>query len=799
MKHAIQLKPSLGRTHQWLGILYSMQGRHEEAIACLERARETDPECPWYAGFQALCFYYAHDYQRALELLDVAARENSNAFQEEVRALCLLQLRDVVRAEAAARRALEVSGGSPRALGVLACVLYDAHRAGEAREIRQQLRGATDREYVSPYVVALVAAAADERKHAADSIARGVRTGDWWTLWSRTEPRFDALRQVHAFQNAMRPLNATTTAPVHAVAASRRQWIWTATPVLAFVAALLAWLFLHHEPPLSQLHLRKLTMNGTAAHAAISRDGKYAAYSLHEGILQSLWLRQVGAPAAVRVTPPLDAELTRLAFSGDGTMLTFVAAQRNDVGKSALLQVPVLGGPIRRLRENLAGPASISEDGQYLALIEANAAKRRDELHVSKVDGSQDRILWTREYPDHFAFPSTPSWSRDGKRILCAMEGSDVQGYYNYPVSIDIDGRGRKVLRDRRWQYIEQATWTGDGRGAMVIGREKDSSFLHIWYLPYGWGQARQLTNDLADYSGLTITADSKAMLAVQYQTLASVFVARAGHPDQASQITPGGGRYFDLRWTRQGKILYSSDASGAAEIWMMDADGGGQHALTSGPGRSYAPAASPSGDAVVFHSNRTGSWNIWRTTLDGGSLAQLTFGPQDSNWPQVTPDGKWVVYHHTGAEAMWNIFRVPLDGGTPQQLSRKLTTLPAVSPVDGKVACWYSDDAARPNIKIAIFRPEGGEPIQLLDVDKTVSTDSALRWTPDGKAITFIDYHEGGGNVCLQRLDGSPEQALTHFKRGMIYSFDWAPDGRLALSQGTSTGDVVLLTDARK
>ncbi|MBV8816832.1 MAG: protein kinase, partial [Acidobacteriaceae bacterium] len=67
LKHAIQLKPSLGRTHQWLGILYSMQGRHEEAIACLERARETDPECPWYAGFQALCFYYAHDYQRALE------------------------------------------------------------------------------------------------------------------------------------------------------------------------------------------------------------------------------------------------------------------------------------------------------------------------------------------------------------------------------------------------------------------------------------------------------------------------------------------------------------------------------------------------------------------------------------------------------------------------------------------------------------------------------------------------------------------------------------------------------------
>lgn len=94
--------------------------------------------------------------------------------------------------------------------------------------------------------------------------------------------------------------------------------------------------------PFQQLQLTRLTTNGMAAHAAISPDGKYVAYSAREGSRQALWLRQIGSSALVRITPPMDAELMRLAFAGDGSSLHFVAAQRNDATNSVLYEVPIL-------------------------------------------------------------------------------------------------------------------------------------------------------------------------------------------------------------------------------------------------------------------------------------------------------------------------------------------------------------------------------------------------------------------------------------------------------------------------
>ena len=451
------------------------------------------------------------------------------------------------------------------------------------------------------------------------------------------------------------------------------------------------------------------------------------------------------------------------------------------------------------MKEHVAGPASVSPDGKQIAVIQANPALRRDELYVSAVDGSNNQLIAARVYPDHFSWPSTPAWSNDGTRILCAIEGSDAQGFYSYPMAVTLRDRSMRILKKPRWQYIEQATWTGDGHGVLIIAREPDLAFLHLWFLPFPSGPPRRLVNDLSDYSGLTVTADTKALVSVQFQTLANVYVVTASNLDRAIQITPGSGRYFDLRWTPQGKLLYSSDASGAAEIWTMNADGTGQRELTSGPGRSYAPNSSPSGSAIIFHSNRTGSWNIWKMDADGNRLQQLTFGPQDSNWPQFSPDGNSIVYHHTGAEATWNLWRVPLSGGKPEQLTSQLSVMPDVSPRDGSIACWFSEDAAKPRCQLAVLRPGGGQPIRTFAVSTTAATDSAIRWTPDGKGITFIDNFGGIGNIGLQPVDGGASRPLTHFTSGQIYSFDWSKDGRLAYSRGLSTSDVVLAREIHR
>jgi Tol biopolymer transport system component len=278
-------------------------------------------------------------------------------------------------------------------------------------------------------------------------------------------------------------------------------------------------------------------------------------------------------------------------------------------------------------------------------------------------------------------------------------------------------------------------------------------------------------------------------------QTLSNIYLQKGEEQSvNPTQVTIGSGRYFDLSWAPDGHILYASDATGSADLWVMSADGSEQRKLTSGQGRSYAPAASGDGKWIAYHSNSSGNWNIWRAKRDGTSAVQLTTNVQDSNWPQFTGDSSAVVFHHTGANGMWNIWKVPVAGGTAVQLTKSLTTHPTLSPKDGKIACWYSTSVEKPKWQLAIFPPEGGEPLRTYPLAPTVVPDSNIRWSPSGSGITFLDVRAGASNIWLQPVDGSPARPLTSFTSGQIYSFDWSRDGRLIYSRGMSVNDVVLI-----
>jgi hypothetical protein len=122
----------------------------------------------------------------------------------------------------------------------------------------------------------------------------------------------------------------------------------------------------------------------------------------------------------------------------------------------------------------------------------------------------------------------------------------------------------------------------------------------------------------------------------------------------------------------------------------------------------------------------------------------------------------------------------------------------PAVSPVDGRIACWYSEEVATPRWKIAIFPPTGGTPGIVLDPPENVTPDTTLRWTPKGDALTMVDGRNGVSNIYVMPIDGRPGHLMTSFNSGLIYAFDWSRSGRLAFSRGVTTTDVVLIRDVR-
>jgi Tol biopolymer transport system component len=543
--------------------------------------------------------------------------------------------------------------------------------------------------------------------------------------------------------------------------------------------------------------IEKLTASGNVVNAAISRDGKYAAYVMDEVGKQGIWVRQMAVGNSIRIVPPAETEYRGLTFSNDGTYVYYVVPGTNG-GAGGLYRVPALGGSVKEVTRGVDSSISFSPDGKQFAFIRSNASEGEDTLMVSDQNGSREQRLATRKYPEHFSMLTAPAWSPDGSTLACVTQTADTNGFYMKLTELQLSDRSEHELVKKRWQEIGQTAWIPDGTALIITGQDSSSGFLHLWRVGYPGGDLRKITNDPNDYRGVSLPSSSDVLLTVQRQTLTSIFVGAKGDPGNARPVTSGAGRFFDLIWTPEGTILYASDASGAADVWEMAADGTGQKQLTAGAGRNYAPAVTPDGRYVFFHSNRSGSWQLWRMERDGSNPVQMTKDQEESNWPEVSPDGKWVLYQHNtaGTPTVW---RMPVLGGAASQITTALSMRPVVSPDGKSIAVWQKEDKPNAPWKIAIVPFEGGAATKLLDVPQSPATaNSVIHWTQDGSGILFIDFRNGVTNLMLQSFDSSPAKQLTKFTKEQFYSFDFSRDGRVLLSRGFWTNDVVLISEAR-
>jgi Tol biopolymer transport system component len=330
------------------------------------------------------------------------------------------------------------------------------------------------------------------------------------------------------------------------------------------------------------------------------------------------------------------------------------------------------------------------------------------------------------------------------------------------------------------------------------------SSSRQIWQISYPGGEPSKITNDLNNYRRLSLTADSSAIVTVQTEDASTIWVAPQGDASRARQISSG--RYdgqLGLSWMPGGKIAYTSQESGLVDIWSTGQDGKDQKQLTAHAARNLYPWATPDGRYIIFTSTRRGAsrtiWSIWRMDTDGGNLKQLTTGGPGDRFPKSSPDGRWVVFHSARSVAL-RAWKVSIDGGDPVPLIDKWTSNPTVSPDGNLVACFYREDQPNAPTKVALIPLAGGDPVKVLDLPRQSFTSNAgLRWTPDGRALTYIDTINGVSNIWSLPIDGSAAKQLTDFKTDQIFWFDWSRDGKqLALSRGTQTSDVVLIKDFR-
>ncbi len=206
-KRAIELNPRYAVAHQWYGGYFQAMGRHNEGIAERKKAHELDPLSLIINAELGMAFYYARDYDQAIEQFQKTLELDPNfpATRAWLPA-AYEQKRMYDEAIAESKNAIQMRGANE--VGFLRAGLGHVYavtgKKSEARMLLDELKQASEQEYVPATSVALIYAGLGEKDQAFAWLDKAYEQRAFQMQWMKIEPRWDSLRADPRFQDLIR-------------------------------------------------------------------------------------------------------------------------------------------------------------------------------------------------------------------------------------------------------------------------------------------------------------------------------------------------------------------------------------------------------------------------------------------------------------------------------------------------------------------------------------------------------------------------------------------------------------------
>jgi TolB-like protein/Tfp pilus assembly protein PilF len=204
LRRAIELSPSSALAHFYLGLSLARQGRLDESLGELLKARELDPLLSSIARSVALPYYLKRDYKRALELLR-HANELGPTFSStfEIGAYIQNELFDETLAEL--EKAKQERKSDPLLIYSTGMVYGAQGKWAEALQIIKELEEMSGADLDQAHWIAKIYAALNEKELAFSWLERGLATGGIGAFY-KDEPVWDPIRGDSRFTDLLRRL-----------------------------------------------------------------------------------------------------------------------------------------------------------------------------------------------------------------------------------------------------------------------------------------------------------------------------------------------------------------------------------------------------------------------------------------------------------------------------------------------------------------------------------------------------------------------------------------------------------------
>ena len=251
-----------------------------------------------------------------------------------------------------------------------------------------------------------------------------------------------------------------------------------------------------------------------------------------------------------------------------------------------------------------------------------------------------------------------------------------------------------------------------------------------------------------------------------------------AGDPDWARRIAHTFADEIVRHFTGQPglgltSIAFTSDRGGAKEIYLMDADGHGQRAISNHRSISLSPSWRPNGETLAYVSYIDGPPALYLADIASGRKRPLVTEGTLNISPSFSPDGTQVTFGRS-LRGNVEVFVANADGGNLRQVtfSPGIDTNPAWSP-DGRSIAFTSNRGGSP--QIYVMDVEG---TNLRRVTFSGDYNDGASWHPRQPLLAFSTRQGNSFNLATVDLVALESKVITTGE-GSKESPSFSPDGR--------------------
>ena len=544
------------------------------------------------------------------------------------------------------------------------------------------------------------------------------------------------------------------------------------------------------ENPLANAIFTRLTnVAGDEAEAALSPDGKFAAFlSDREGSLD-VWLTQVGSGSFLNLTReshmPGLRPVRNTGFSGDGSEIWFGGAP---VGRMRIM--PMMGGPSRPFLVDRAVEVVWSPDGSRIVY---HTDAPGDPMFVADRTGAGAKQIFVDPIVGGHCHHQV--WSPDGRWIYFARGLQDTRQMDLWRMTASGERLERLTYHNA---YVGFPTPISD-RTILYIAQDHDGSGPWLWALDTNSRATRRVAYGIERYLSIAGSADHRRLVASVANPSASLWTVpildRPAEDGDAQLMALPTVRALAPRFAGRSLFYLSSQGTGDG-LWRFE-DGKAVEILKGSDEALFEPpAVSADGRQVAVILRRDGKRRLHVLSADGGDLQSLAETIDIQKSACWSPDGKWIVAGGIDDRGP-GLFKIPLDRGAPVRVIAGTASDPVWSPSGDLIV--YTGANVSVDAPLLAIRPDG-TPVDLPPIRLRVE-GKRYRFVPDGLALVYAQGPFPAQDFWLLDLKTKRSRQLTRLTNNSAatQSFDVTADGtRIVFDRVRENADIVLIDLAR-